>query len=474
MTTPTIATNNSSLPPVPDGWKAEWSVQYNRWYYLNLSTDVSQWDCPTLQHHAPTYSQPDTSVQPLAQTYPPPPQFQRVDGDVQEALGADGDRGIIGETVGDGLLELANGLHFEQNTAPGGDGSQFGQTSAGAPTTTGLSGTPHVSYGASLGTAPADTKPPAPIYRIPASSDNRPPGSPYGVSGDSPASINSESHPGISPSQIGTGGSIAGLPPALAVGAVPPPKPNVGKPIGPPPPPPPGSPPDIIPAGMAPNVNKVPSPPLDSPPAKTGENPSGIVAVGVLGAEPRLYIHCAAYGDKDVTKEVRTLVTLEQSLQLKRPEFISHFGDPDPWPGVTKSFSVVYSYGERPWELIAGSEWDGGTFDIIPHQPLDTERMAFIQDKPGKLVALVWGFNNGLMGGEGPVAKKEKIETLGEFPVNNGWMGGNGYDRLGYLPSGIPKAAIAYYRAEDGVVKFTSGREGGTCRMPWNPLAKWT
>jgi hypothetical protein len=252
---------------------------------------------------------------------------------------------------------------------------------------------------------------------------------------------------------------------------------------------------------MAPNVNKVPSPPLDSPPAKTGENPSGIVAVGVLGAvgtepmhhhgvessthstppsnnlnpqEPRLYIHCAAYGDKDVTKEVRTLVTPEQSLQLNRPEFISHFGDPDPWPGVTKSFSVVYSYGERPWELIAGSEWGGGTFDIIPHQPLDTERMAFIQDKPGKLVALVWGFNNGLMGGEGPVAKKEKIETLGEFPVTNGGMGGNGYESLGYLPSGIPKAAIAYYRAEDGVVKFASGREGGTCRMPWNPLAKWT
>jgi hypothetical protein len=34
--------------------------------------------------------------------------------------------------------------------------------------------------------------------------------------------------------------------------------------------------------------------------------------------------------------------------------------------------------------------------------------MAFIQDKPGKLVALVWGFNNGLVGGEGSVAKKRE------------------------------------------------------------------
>jgi hypothetical protein len=68
--------------------------------------------------------------------------------------------------------------------------------------------------------------------------------------------------------------------------------------------------------------------------------------------------------------------------------------------------------------------------------------------------------------------KKEKIETLGEFPVNNGLMGGNGYDPLGFPAPTSPKAAIAYYRAEDGVVKFTSGREGGTCRMPSNPLAK--
>jgi hypothetical protein len=188
--------------------------------------------------------------------------------------------------------------------------------------------------------------------------------------------------------------------------------------------------------------------------------------------EPRLYIHCAAYADKDVTKEVRALVTPEQSLEIKRDDFKSHFGDP--WPGALKSFSVVYSYGERPWELIAGCELGGGTFDIIPHQPLDTERMAFIQDKPGKLVALVWGFNNGLVGGEGLVAKKEKIEMSGEFPVNNTWMGGNGYQCLGCHQNSNPKAAVAYYRAEGGVIKLTSGREGGTCRMPWNPLAKWT
>jgi hypothetical protein len=188
--------------------------------------------------------------------------------------------------------------------------------------------------------------------------------------------------------------------------------------------------------------------------------------------EPRLYIHCAAYCDKDVTKEVRALVTPEQSLELKGDDFYSHFGDP--WPGIIKSFSVIYSYGERPWELIAGANWGGGTFSIIPHQALDTERMAFIQDEPGKLVALVWGFNNGLVGGEGVVAKKERIETTGEFPVNDTWMGGNGYQRFKWPDGNAPKTAIAYYRAEGGVIKFASGREGGTCRMPWNPLAKWT
>jgi hypothetical protein len=174
-----------------------------------------------------------------------------------------------------------------------------------------------------------------------------------------------------------------------------------------------------------------------------------------------------------VTKEVRALVTPEQSLQIKLSEMVSIFGDP--WPGVWKPFSVIYSYGERPWELLPSTEVDEGTFEIIPHQLLDTKRMSYIQDGSGKLVSLVWGVGDGLLLAQGPEAKRETIETSGEFPVNNGWMGFNGYDgHFGYPNNHRPKAAICYYRAEDRVIKFASGREGGTCRIPWNPLAKWT
>ncbi|CAH0057729.1 unnamed protein product [Clonostachys solani] len=33
-------------PPVPPGWVAEWNGQYRAWYYVNLSTNVSQWEAP--------------------------------------------------------------------------------------------------------------------------------------------------------------------------------------------------------------------------------------------------------------------------------------------------------------------------------------------------------------------------------------------------------------------------------------------
>ncbi|KAI9339965.1 hypothetical protein BDR26DRAFT_861895 [Obelidium mucronatum] len=33
-------------PQVPPGWHANWSAKYNRWYFVNAVTGVSQWDLP--------------------------------------------------------------------------------------------------------------------------------------------------------------------------------------------------------------------------------------------------------------------------------------------------------------------------------------------------------------------------------------------------------------------------------------------
>lgn len=67
---------------------------------------------------------------------------------------------------------------------------------------------------------------------------------------------------------------------------------------------------------------------------------------------PLLHIHGAVFADKDVTQIVRSLVTPQQTLQVKGDSLVEHFGDP--WPEVErKMFNVLYSYGDRPMELLA-------------------------------------------------------------------------------------------------------------------------
>ena len=79
---------------------------------------------------------------------------------------------------------------------------------------------------------------------------------------------------------------------------------------------------------------------------------------------------------------------------------------------------------------------------------------------------VVWGKGNGLENGKGPVVKLQQIEMIGEFPATN--------DRFGFDGMRGPlKTAIVYYRTHDGT-GISSAREGGTVRLPWNPLARWT
>lgn len=47
-------------------------------------------------------------------------------------------------------------------------------------------------------------------------------------------------------------------------------------------------------------------------------------------------------------------------------------------------------------------------------------------------------------------------------------LGDGGWYALG------KKVLTVYYRADDGSIAMKSCREGGTVRLPWNPLAKWS
>jgi hypothetical protein len=182
------------------------------------------------------------------------------------------------------------------------------------------------------------------------------------------------------------------------------------------------------------------------------------------GNAPKLYIHCAAYCDQDVTQQVRRMVTPGQVFEINTDKLWEYWGDP--WKDNRKQFSVLYSYGQRPWELAASAEHTG-IFSLIPHQPLDKGRMEFVQDPRSRIIALVWGFGNGLEQGKGKIEKLRQIETTGEFDATNSWMGFDGM-------CGPAKTSVVYYRTGHGGVAIACAREGGTCRLPWNPLARWT
>jgi hypothetical protein len=196
--------------------------------------------------------------------------------------------------------------------------------------------------------------------------------------------------------------------------------------------------------------------------AYSAQNQGGGGIGSFLGGSnaPRLNIICAAWSDQDVTQQVRRMVTPDQRFEISTDDLVKTFGDP--WPSVRKQFSILYSYGQRPWELAATCQ-RCGQFSLVPHQPLDTSRMNFV--KQGRVVAVVWGNRNGLEDGKGEMEKLKQIEMTGEFPATNDWMGFDGM-------CGDWKTAIVYYRAGNEI-RFAHARENGTVRMPWNPLAKW-
>ncbi|KJF60546.1 long-chain acyl-CoA synthetase [Coccidioides immitis RS] len=57
-------------PRVPEGWKAEYHDGYKEWYYVDLSTGISQWNPPPTEALAPHPSHPPTSPS------SPPPSYE--------------------------------------------------------------------------------------------------------------------------------------------------------------------------------------------------------------------------------------------------------------------------------------------------------------------------------------------------------------------------------------------------------------
>ncbi|KAH6681693.1 hypothetical protein B0J14DRAFT_576966 [Halenospora varia] len=185
---------------------------------------------------------------------------------------------------------------------------------------------------------------------------------------------------------------------------------------------------------------------------------------------PTLTIHSAAYADRDVTEIVRRMVKENQTLTLQTDSLNSIFGDP--WLNHRKQFSLIYSFSSRPLELVAVLE-GSGLLSLHPSYTLDMNRVNFIQDsgtgQGGRVVAVVWGTGNGLVGvngmnGKGVGLKVRELNMEGRCEASNGWMGFDGH-------YGVEKMAVVYYRDIEGRIGMRAAKEGETLRLPWNPLA---
>lgn len=385
-------------PQVPVGWRAEWSGDHNTWYYLNLTTQVSQWDYPTQQAQG-QYSAPVQQHDPYSQQQPvytvgtahpsaSPDPLQGEGGPV----GPDGERGL-GKIAAGGLLGVAGGLL------------------AGA------------------------------IFNHEKDEHKNKKHHTFDFWNNKSDNDNSQGGPTSWFSNLGGGGQADVVKPAMATG---------GGFFG----------------SMASHMPSMPGTNTNFSGGGAPYQAATLVPQQVpswnTGNAPPLHIHCAAFADQDVTHIVRRMVTPSQSVEFNTDDMVKYFGDP--WPGNKKQFSVLYSYGQRPWELVATTD-NCGQLLIIPHQPLDKVRMEFVQPQ-GRILAVVWGRGNGLEGGKGKIEKLKEIETTGEFQATNDWMGFDGW-------CGPAKTAITYYREANGQVKIATAREPGTCRLPWNPLARW-
>lgn len=198
-----------------------------------------------------------------------------------------------------------------------------------------------------------------------------------------------------------------------------------------------------------------------SPPVPEHSRPTS-----AMGGAP-LYIHAACFCDADVTQKIRGMVTPQQTLSIRCDSLTFHFGDP--WPNHRKQFSVLYSYGQQPWQLVTSVEGPD-TINLHPIHPVDNARASFVQSPNNRIVAMVWGTKNALADhpenttGRNAGMKMMEVEREGRFEASNAWMGFDG------LPN-TEKMAVVYYRNQDGSIGVLTAREGETLRLPWNAFS---
>ncbi|RKK85051.1 hypothetical protein BFJ69_g1752 [Fusarium oxysporum] len=299
-------------PTLPTGWVSNWSPEHNAWYYVFPATGATQWARPVspprqqqyqnLQdHNVPTIENHPTTTEVGADNQPP----------------GDGDRGL-GKTalaMGGGFLAGSSfrnkfGKHHESHGQQDGLG-KMAQSAAIAGA--GVVGAKIMGL---FGNKQQQQQP-APTVQTASYTHTQTQTHFYPVFVPGPQVSPPPSYYGQHPP--GNSGH-AHNPTAETVGVVP-------------------------------GIQSFGSPHQTGGAAMSLQSSSSIGSFQPQTGPP-LHIYGAVFADKDVTQIVRSLVTPQQTLQIKGDSLVEQFGDP--WPDVErKMFNVLYSYGDRPMELLA-------------------------------------------------------------------------------------------------------------------------
>ncbi|OCK75058.1 hypothetical protein K432DRAFT_397588 [Lepidopterella palustris CBS 459.81] len=169
----------------------------------------------------------------------------------------------------------------------------------------------------------------------------------------------------------------------------------------------------------------------------------------------KLYILAAAYGVKDVTKQLQDMAQKSNELVLSSHQFDNLFGQ----EFVALNFTplvVMYQYGDRPIEVATMPSFSRD-FEI-KRVSLSRERMAYVNSNTQSRILVLTSQTDNKIHDENIVSA---LETEGE-------IGAASADLMG-----CPKYMVCFYRANDGSIKTAGAKSGDTLRMPWNPLAAW-
>lgn len=176
---------------------------------------------------------------------------------------------------------------------------------------------------------------------------------------------------------------------------------------------------------------------------------------------PRLTVHIAMWGERDVTSTMTSKIKPDQTLEIDTTHDID---TGDPWYLVHKVTCILYSYTGQPLNLMVTHD-GAGVFSIYPGRVEPVSFFAPSVDRGSKsgvagtgleILAVIWG---GMLSKHGPVddGTMGKIYKGLQVECTNDFFGFDGY------PNEHKTCQVFYRIRHDlGTVRCKVGKEHST------------